>query len=128
MESKAVVITSRGLVAIGTAAGLVIAAVDNFAFEGEVSPIVIVVMLCGVTAIAGGLFMWRGWLAAACVWVCLPLAHLSKHVLGLSDTLNPNTYMSIMMLATFTFLISAIGFGAGVLLRRLASGSAKPGS
>lgn len=128
MESKAVPITSQGLVAIGTAAGLAIAAVDNFAFGGEVSPIVIVAMLFGATAIAGGLFMWRGWLVAACVWVCLPLAHLVKHLLGVPDTLNPNTYASIIMLAAFSFLVAAIGVGVGILLRRITGGSAMHGA
>ena len=128
MESKTFAITSQGLVAIGTAAGIAIAAVDNFAFGGEVSPIVIVAMLFGVTAIAGGLFMWRGWIVAACIWVCLPLAHLIKHLLGLPDTLNPNTYVSIIMLAAFSFLVAAIGVGVGVLVRRITGGSAMHGS
>ena len=35
---------------VGLAAGIAVAWVDNFAFEGEVSPIVIVVMLLAATA------------------------------------------------------------------------------
>jgi hypothetical protein len=107
------------LVGIGFIAGAVIAAVDNFAFEGEVSPIVIVAMLFAATAAAGWIWGWRGWQASAVVWLCVPLAHLVKHLLRLPDTLQPNSYASILMLAAFTFAVSTIGTGCGVLLRRI---------
>jgi hypothetical protein len=51
---------------IGLAAGIAIAAVDNFAFEGEVSPIIIVALLLAaftlVVAIVGTLsgMLFRG--------------------------------------------------------------------
>ncbi len=115
------------LVGIGFIAGAVIAAVDNFAFEGEVSPIVIVAMLFAATAAAVWIWGWRGWQASAVVWLCAPLAHLVKHLIRLPDTLQPNTYISILMLAAFTFAVSTIGTGCGVLLRRLTiSGKASP--
>jgi hypothetical protein len=103
---------------IGIVAGVAIAAVDNFAFDGEVSPIVIVGLLLAVTAGAGWIWGWRGWLASACAWACVPQAHVVKHLAGLPDTLQPNTYTSILMLAAFTFAVAAIGTGFGVLLRR----------
>jgi len=106
-------------VLFGLAAGVAIAAVDNFAFEGEVSPIVIVGMLFTVTAIAGWIWGWRGGLGSVVAWVCVPLPHVVKHLLGLPDTLQPNTYTSILMLAAFTFAIAAFGTGGGVLLRKL---------
>src|SRR5262245_58837713 len=82
--------------------GLAIEYVDNFAFEGEVSPIVIVGMLLAAAATAGGIWGRKSWLTAATAWMCVPLVHLVKHVLGLPDTLHPNTYTSILMLAGFT--------------------------
>jgi hypothetical protein len=105
--------------AIGFIAGAIIVYVDNFAFQGEVSPIVIVVMLLAVAATAGTIWGWRGWNTVIATWACVPTAHLVKHVLGLPDTLNPNTYTSILMLAIFTFVISTVGIGSGVLLGRL---------
>jgi len=113
------------LLLFGFAAGVAIAAVDNFAFEGEVSPIVIVGMLFTVTAIAGRIWGWRGGLASVVAWVCVPLPHVVKHLLGLPDTLQPNTYTSILMLAAFTFAIAGIGTGCGVLLRKLTTIAAK---
>jgi hypothetical protein len=110
------------LVGIGFAAGVVIATVDNFAFDGEVSPIVIIALLLVVTATAGAI--WSR-IVSAIAWVCLPLAHLIKHILGLPDTLHPNTYASILMLAAFTLVVATIGTGCGILLRRLTIGDAK---
>jgi len=106
-------------VGAGLAAGAAIATADNFAFEGEVSPIIIVALLLAATAAAGFIWGRHGWVAAIAAWVCVPLAHLIKHVLGLPDTLHPNTYASILMLAGFTLVVAAIGTGCGVLLRRV---------
>lgn len=100
----------------GTTAGLVIAWVDNVPSAGEVSPIVVVGLLLVVTTIFGGLWGSRAWPASAAAWVCLPLAHVVKHVLSLPDTLHPNTWPSILMLAGFTLLIAGLGSGAGRLL------------
>ncbi|MFH0991802.1 MAG: hypothetical protein V1799_17475 [bacterium] len=104
------------LFVVGLVAGLAIAAVDNFAFESEVSPIVIVALLAAVTGTAGVLWGWRGWITSSSAWVCVPAAHLVKHLLGLPDTLHPNTYTSIMMPAAFTFVVAAIGTGSGVVV------------
>ena len=81
---------------VGLAAGIAVAWVDNFAFEGEVSPIVIVVMLLAATATMTAVWGRHRWAAAAAAWLSVPLAHLIKHVLGLPDTLHPNTYTSIL--------------------------------
>ena len=107
---------------VGIAAGAAIVYVDNFAFEGEVSPIIIVALLLAATAAAGFIWGRHGWVAAIAAWVCVPLAHLIKHLLGLPDTLHPNTYASILMLAAFTLVVAAIGTGCGVLLGRLTTG------
>ena len=104
---------------VGFAAGAAIAAVDNFAFKGEVSPIIVVAMLFAATAAAGVVWGRCGWVASAAAWVCVPVAHLIKYILGLPDTLHPNTYASILMLAAFTLAVAAIGTGCGVLLGRV---------
>jgi hypothetical protein len=108
---------------VGLIAGIIIVYIDNFAFQGEVSPILIVVMLLFSTIIVGALWKWHAWIAAVTVWICVPAAHVVKHLLGLPDTLHPNTYTSILMLAIFTFVISAIGFLFGTLINRISKGA-----
>lgn len=100
----------------GLAAGGAIAYVDNVAFGGEVSPIVVVVMLLAATAVAAAIWGRSGWTAAAVTWVCTPLVHLVRHVLGMPDPLQPNTYGSILMLSAFTLVIAAFGVGVGMLV------------
>jgi len=107
---------------VGLVAGAAIVYVDNFAFEGEVSPIIIVAMLLAATATAAAIWGRRGWVTGAVAWVCVPLAHVVKHVLGLPDTLHPNTYTSIVYLAAFSLVVAATGTGCGVLVRRLLTG------
>ena len=106
-------------VAVGVIVGAGIAAVDNFAFGGEVSPIVIVGMLLIVAGAAGMIWGVRAAVAVVIIWAWLPMAHVVKHLFGLPDTLHPNTYASILKLAVFSFVVTAIGFGLGLLLRRL---------
>jgi hypothetical protein len=106
------------LLGAGAGAGTIIAGADNFLFEGEVSPIVILAMLLAATITAGWLWGWRGGIPSALAWICLPLAHLVKHLMGLPDTLQPNTIASILMLAVVTAMVALIGTGGGVLLRR----------
>jgi hypothetical protein len=110
------------LLGAGLVAGAVIVYVDNCASEGEVSPIIIIALLLAATAIAGAMWGRTGWVTAAVTWACVPLAHIVKHVLGLPDTLNPNTYTSILYLAAFTLGVAVAGTGCGVMVRRLASG------
>jgi len=55
-------------------------------------------------------YLGSKWLACSRTYLGVhTIAHLVKHILGLPDTLHPNTYTSIMMLATFTLVILAIG-------------------
>ena len=106
-------------IVVGLAAGLGVAAVDNFAFAGEVSPIVIVGMLLIVAGAFGTVWGSRAAIAAIVVWTCLPIAHVVKRVFGLPDTLHPNTYASILKLAIFSLVVTAVGFGLGLVLHRL---------
>jgi len=107
-------------IAVGLIAGAGLAAVDNFAFGGEVSPIVIVALLLVIAGAIGSTWGTRGVVAAAIAWAWLPSAHLMKKVLHLPDTLHPNTYGSILKLAAFSLVVTAIGFGFGLLLRLVA--------
>lgn len=99
--------------------------VDNGAFGGEVSPIIIVALLLAATAMAGAMWGRSGWITATVTWACVPLAHVVKHIVGWPDTLHPNTYTSILFLAAFTLVVAAGGTGCGLLGRRLATGSAR---
>jgi hypothetical protein len=103
---------------LGFLAGLSVAAVDNFASRGEVSSIVIVAMLVFVTFAAGAAWGSRAWVPSAVAWSCVPLSHVVKHAFHLADTLQPNTYRSILLLAVFTGAIAAVGTGLGIALRR----------
>ncbi len=124
---KSNVLWSKWLVrlSVGLTCGVAIVFVDNFAFEGEVSPIVIVAMLLAVTITAGAVWGRRGWVVSAAAWVCVPLAHVVKQVLGMPDTLHPNTYTSILYLAIFTLIVATVGTSCGVLLRRLITGGVR---
>ena len=111
--------------AIGFGAGAAIAYVDCCAFEGEVSPIFVVAFLLTATGISGAIWGRSAWVAVAVMWAWLPLAHVVKHVFGLPDTLHPNTYMSILYLATFTLVVATGGTTCGVLARRIAASAAR---
>ncbi len=79
----------------------------------------IVTLLFVASGCAGAFCGRHGWVSAVVTWACVPLAHVAKHLLGWPDTLHPNTYQSIIFLATFTLGVAAIGMGGGVFARRL---------
>jgi hypothetical protein len=108
---------------IGLAAGAAIAYVDDHAFGGEVSPSIIVALLLAATATAGAIWGRRAWVVSVAAWACVPLAHLIKHVLGLPDTLHPNTYASILLLAAFSLVVATAGTVCGELVHRLTTGA-----
>ncbi|MEZ5292792.1 MAG: hypothetical protein R2745_17050 [Vicinamibacterales bacterium] len=110
-------------IAIGGGLGLAISAVDNLAAGGHVSPVVIVALLLAATAAIGGWAGWTAWPAALAVCLPVPGVHLVKHALGLPDTIQPNTYDSIAMMALFSAAVAGAGFVAGVLLRQALSDS-----
>ncbi|HXC35676.1 MAG TPA: hypothetical protein VNV43_07355 [Candidatus Acidoferrales bacterium] len=111
--------------AAGLLAGAAIAAVDNFAFHGEISPIVIVALLLLAAAAIGLKWGARAVAVAIIVWAWVPMAHVIKKMFGLPDTLHPNTYASIFALAVFSLVITAIGFGLGIASRCLLVRSSK---
>ena len=114
--------------AVGLAAGAIVAYADNYAFGGEISPAIIVGMLLAVTAALGAVLGRRGWLPGMAAWTCIPLAHLARHVLGMPDTLRPNTYGSIMLLAAFTLGVAIVGVGCGLMCRKVGIGTASRAS
>lgn len=99
--------------------------VDNVLSEGEVSPIVIVAMLFATSAASAAVWGKRAWETGLLTWAWLPGAHLAKRALGLPDTLQPNTYASMMLLAAFSFVIMAAGLAIGGGVRWLARGEQK---
>ena len=113
------------LVSIGLITGILISTIDNFAFEGEVSPIIIVLLLLTATLAFGATFGLRGALMSIFTWICIPLTHLIKHIFNLPDTLHPNTYTSILMLAIFTLIVSSVGIGLGIFINKLFKKSVK---
>lgn len=116
LDSKTFFYTRIVRVIVGLAVGSGIAWVDNFAFGGEASPIVIVILLMLASGAAGMLWGRQSLLVVVSMWACLPGVHFVKHLLGLPDTLFPNTYASIGLLALFSLVVAAIGMGAGMLL------------
>lgn len=113
-------------IGFGFAAGMGIAAVDNLLFEGEVSPIVTLGLLLTTAITAGTVWGRRGWSAAVLAWAWVPGAHVVKRAAGSPDTLHPNTWASVLMLAAFTLAVAAVGLGCGLLVNRLAGRAAKP--
>ena len=106
-------------IGIGLMVGSGIAAVDNLAFGGEASPILIVGMLLLFASTAGMIWGTGAAFPAAVVWTCLPTVHLVKHMLRLRDTIHPNTYTSILKLGAFSFAVTTVGLGFGLAFRRL---------
>jgi hypothetical protein len=100
------------------AAGAGIAAADNLAFGGEISPVVILALLLAATVTAGFVGGGRGAGAAMTSWAWVPGVHLVKWALGLPDTLHPSTLGSIGKMAAVTLTVAAAGCMGGVAARR----------
>jgi hypothetical protein len=109
------------MIAAGLVLGAALSAIDLFVEGGEVSPIVVVVLLFATTGFAGLAWGARGWRVAVPCWACLPLSHALLRLLGLPDTLHPATWGSIVRLAAFTATVAVTGTGSGLLLRRLSA-------
>lgn len=113
-------------IATGFLAGIIIVLVDNFAVDGEISPVVIVILLLVVSASAGIIWDTAGWITAAITWVFLPSAHLIRLFFSLPDILHPAANGSILKLAIFSMIITAAGTVTGILIRRMTTGTADP--
>lgn len=118
MISKIFIYSWQRQIVIGIVVGLTISIIDNYAFKGEVSPTVIVIMLLAASGFSGLLFGWDGWFTVFVMWLFIPGTHLIKYFFNLPDTLHPDTLNSIIKLGIFSFVVSAVGFGTGVMVRR----------
>ncbi len=112
----------RGRIVYGLVAGATLVVLDNIAFGGEISPVVILTVLIAATIIPGLRWGGGGWLTSLLAWVGLPLAHVIKHALGLPDTLHPDTYLSIGYLAGFTLAVTIAATFAGAIVHRIRHG------
>lgn len=109
-------------VAAGAVAGAAVAGVDHVVLGGgQVSSVVVVGLLLSLTAGMGSAWTWRGWVAAATTWACLQLVHVTKHLLGLPGTLQPDTWTSIGTMAAFTGAVCLAGFLGGAVIRAAAA-------
>lgn len=106
-------------IGFGLLAGAAIAVVDNLLFEGEVSPIVIVGLLLSTGATVGAIWGGPGRKAAVAAWIWIPGVHVFKRAFGFADTLHPNSWSSVLMLAVFALAVTGAGFGLGLLVRRI---------
>lgn len=106
-----------GAVRVGLVAGLAIGAVDLYAAGGHVPPVVIVALHLVACGAIGGLWGWAAWPAAIAVAAPLPAVHAIRHALGWPDTISPNTWDSIVMMALFALAVCGAGLAAGAVLR-----------
>jgi hypothetical protein len=106
------------LLGSASALGAAIAAVDNLACGGEISPLVIVALLAVTAAAAGLAAGGRGAVAALFAGAWLPGVHIVKKVLGVPDTLQPDSYGSIAKLAALVVVVAAVGATVGVGSRK----------
>jgi len=111
-----------------TVLGMIAAAVDNFAAGGEVSPITIIALLSASAGLLGFARPRSAWASAVLVGAWVPAAHVAKHLLGLPDTLHPNSYRSIAMLAAFCLVVCLVAAYLGALARWAARGKSADGA
>ncbi len=115
------VVNGRPAGLAGLAAGCGIAAIEAWAAGGHVSPVAIVALLLAASGAIGAVWQWRGWPGALAAAAPMPAVHLTKHLLGLPDTLQPNTLDSVVMMALFALAVSGAGLSGGALLRQAAA-------
>ncbi len=110
------------LYASGLGAGVGIAAVEAWAAGGHISPVVIVALLLASSGAIGAVWSWRGWPGAVSAAAApMPLMHMTKHLLGLPDTIQPNTLDTIVMMALFALAVAGAGLAGGAALRQAAT-------
>jgi hypothetical protein len=112
--------------AAAAALGVLTAGIDVSAPFGDDTEKATLLLLAAFSGLLGFLLPrgpWR-WALAVAVW--LPLGHLVLHVLGLKDTINPNTYATILLLLPVSLVACSVGAYAGAFLRKGLS-AAHPG-
>jgi hypothetical protein len=104
--------------AAASAFGMLTAGIDVAAPFGDDSAKATLLLLVVFSGLLGFLLPrgpWR-WALAMAAW--LPLGHLVLHALGLNDTINPNTYATILLLLPVSLVACSVGAYAGAFLRR----------
>lgn len=118
MNFNKIIFSWQRQVVIGLIVGLTISIIDHYALKDEVSPIIKVLMLLTASGFSGLLFGWPGWFTVLIVWVFVPATHFIKYILGLSQAHHHLTITAILEIVVFSFAAAAVGFVAGVLVRR----------
>jgi hypothetical protein len=103
-------------VTTGFVAGVAVAAIEAWG-GGAVRPVVIVALVIAAGLGVGLRWAWGGWPGALALAVPVPGLHMVRHVLGLPDTIQPNTYDAIVMMALFHAALAGAGLAAGAVLR-----------
>lgn len=105
----------RASIVTGLAAGVTVAAIET-AGGGAVRPVAVVALVIAAAFGVGLRWGWAGWLGALAVALPVPGLHLGKHVLGLPDTIQPNTYDALVMMTLFHVALAGAGLAAGAVL------------
>lgn len=103
-------------VVTGVAAGVAVAAIETWG-GGAVRPVVLVALLMAASLGLGLRWGWAGWPGALGAALPVPGLHVAKHVLGLPDFIQPDTYDALVMMALFDVALCGAGLAAGAVLR-----------
>ncbi len=104
---------------IASGLGLLIAALDTAAPFGDDSSKLTILLWLMAGGSLGFVMPSRPWRWAMLVGPWLPLTHLLAHVLGLPDSIHPNTYATILTLVPVSLAVCSVGAYGGALTRRL---------
>jgi hypothetical protein len=104
--------------AAASAFGVLIAVVDVAAPFGDDSAKATLLLLVIFSGLLGFLLPLDPWRWALAVGFWLPLGHVVLHTLGLHDTINPNTYGTILLLIPVSLVACSLGAYAGAFVRR----------
>jgi hypothetical protein len=98
--------------------GMFIAAFDVVAPFGDDSAKATLLLLLVGSGQFGFLEPLHPWRWALAVGAWLPLGHLALHAFGFNDTINPNTYGTILLLVPVSLAACLVGAYAGAFLCR----------
>ncbi len=103
---------------IAVVLGVVITCVDLFADKGEISPVVVLLLLLIAGGIVGAIHSHFSLALAVLTAICLPATHLTLHFMGHKTTLQPDTVPSILMVGVVSLCAAALGVRLGAGVRR----------
>jgi hypothetical protein len=108
--------------AMAVAHGLLVAAFDvaaPFGDDTEKCTVLLWLLSCGSLGLLRPRRPWR-WALLVGPWV--PAVHAARHALGLPDSLNPNTYVTVLILLPVSLAVCLAGAYAGSLVGRAGRG------